>query len=93
MTELQAAFEVAVGGAEWIFPRLGQLLGRIDDFDGPLLELHRVAARRHSYADESARQIDIAVMVDADLSDDVAWVTVADQLVANLDGHSSSHVG
>ena len=81
--ELQPALEIAVGGAEGILAGLGQFFGGVDDVHGALLKLHGVAARRYGHADQPAREVDIAVMVDADLGDDVAGVAIADQPAAD----------
>ena len=93
LAELQAALEVAIGQAERTLPRLGQFLRSIHHIHGALLELDRVAAGGHGHADEPARDIDISVMVDADLGNNVHGTTGADQLIANPHGHSEISVG
>jgi len=54
----------------------GQLFGWIDDVHSPLLKLHRVAVSCNCDADQTLREVDVAVVVDADLSDDIARLPV-----------------
>ena len=72
-----------------ILARLGQFLRRVDDVDGALLELDGVAAGGYGHADQPLREVDIAVVVDADLGDDVTRVAIAHQSVADRTRRSS----
>ena len=78
-----AALQVTVGLAEWALARTGELLRGIHDVDGPLLELHRVAAGGDGDADQTLRDVDVAIMVDTDLGDDVAGLPVTDKRIAD----------
>ena len=62
----------------------GQLLSGIDHLDGPLLKLDRITPGKVCGRDEFAGDIQIAVMVDADLGHDEARLPVADQMVSNF---------
>jgi hypothetical protein len=57
----------------------------IDDVHGALLELHRAASRHNGQVDQLLRDLDIPVVVDPDLRDDVAGMSVADQGVSDSD--------
>jgi hypothetical protein len=85
--ELEAALQVAVGVAEGIGTR-GRELGRgVDDLHGALLELDGVAAGGHGDGDEALGQVDVAVVIDADLCDDIAGMARAKLLVS--DGYAA----
>jgi hypothetical protein len=81
--ELESAFQITVGRAKRALARLRQFLRGIDDLDRALLELDRVAAGRHRHADQPLREIDVAVVIDADLSDHIARLGVSDGPIAN----------
>src|SRR5262249_50772063 len=83
--ELVAAFEISVRRTEWVPARLGQFLGRIDDLDGALLELHGVAPGGNRNTDQPFGLVDVAVMVDADLRDDVTGLPLPHLPVTDLD--------
>ena len=83
--ELEAAFEIAVGRTERIFPRRRQLFRRVDNLDRALLKLDRVPARVLRGRDQLFRQLDVSIMIDPDLADEIARMTVADELQADLD--------
>src|SRR5262249_23840607 len=69
--QFQAALQIAIGRTERILARLGQLFRCVDYVDGSLLKLHGVASRRHSHADQTPAEVEIAVVVDSDLGDHV----------------------
>src|SRR5262249_17415582 len=83
--ELEGALEVAVGLAERALPRLGELLRGVDHVHRALLELDRVAICRRRDVDQLLRKPEVAIVVDADLGDDVTRLSVADGTLA--DGH------
>src|SRR5205085_8005651 len=74
-----------IGRAERIFPRRRQLFGRVDNLDRALLKLDRVPARVLRGCDQLFRQLDVSIMIDPDLADEIARMTVADELEADLD--------
>src|SRR5688572_29806251 len=94
-SELQAAFEVAVGGAEEAFAWPCQFFGGVDNIDGTLLKFHGVATGEHRRGNQFFREPDVAVVVDPDLGDDRAWVTGADRTAGNYYGfyHCSGFEG
>ena len=79
-------------GPKGVLARLGKLFRGVYDIDRPLLEFDRVATCRYGDADQTACDIQIAVMVDTDLGNDITRVAIADQFVADLNGRYS-HVG
>lgn len=89
--ELETPLEVAVGRTEDVLSRLGELLGRVDDLDGTLLELDRGATGGHGRIDELLRVLHRAVVVDADLGGDVAGVPVTDGNSSDADDLTTAH--
>ena len=85
VVELEPALQVAVGRAERALSGLGQLLGRVDDVDRALLELDRIAPGGDGDADQPLGQVDVAVVVDADLGDHVARLSISDGPIADGD--------
>ncbi len=80
--------------AEGVRARRGELLLGVDDLDGALLELDRVAAGGDSHGDEALGEIDVAVVVDADFRDDIAGLAGAKLLASYFYGaHSYSIEG
>src|ERR1019366_6653566 len=69
--EFEAAFQIAIGRSKGAFPRLRQFLRRVDDIDGTLLKLYRIAIGAQGHIDKSLREIDISIVVDSDFSDHV----------------------
>lgn len=67
LPELQPALQITVGFAERRRSRALQFFRRIDHIDGALLELDPVAARGLGLADHFQRQVNVAIVVDADL--------------------------
>jgi hypothetical protein len=49
------------------------------------LELHSIASSGYCHADQPFGEIDVAVVVDANLCNDKTWLIVTDQSVAYLD--------
>jgi hypothetical protein len=49
-----------------------------------LLELHGVASSVSSSIDEAASNVHVAVVVYADLANDIDWVTVTDPTVSDI---------
>lgn len=89
--ELETPLEVAVGRTEDVLSRLGELLGRVDDLDGTLLELDRGATGGLGRVDELLRVLHRPVVVDADLGGDVAGVPVADGDSSDADDLTAAH--
>ena len=54
-----------------------------------LLELDRIGPGVDGYIDQLQSQIQEAVMVDANLGDDIGWLTIANQPVANFNHRHS----
>jgi DNA-binding PucR family transcriptional regulator len=62
---------------------LGQFFEGAHRFDGALLKLYGIASRGHGNADQTFGEVDVAVVVDANLRTNKAWLIVADQSVVN----------
>jgi len=80
--EFEAAFEIAICGAEGGGAGGGELGLRVDDIDGTLLELDGIAAGGYGDTDETAGDIEIAIVVNAYLGEDQAGKVIAHQLAA-----------
>src|SRR5258706_3091952 len=83
--ELEAALQVAIGRAERIFAGLRQFLGGVNDIDRPLVEFDRAATSAHRDVDQLFGKIDVAIMVNADFSDDIARLCHSDCLRTQSD--------
>src|SRR6266567_4959460 len=86
LLKLQPIFQLTIGGSEWVFARLRQLLSTIDNIHSALLKLDRIAASSYGDADQSFSQIDITVVVDADFGNDEARLVFTNQLAADRNG-------
>src|SRR5271157_2634176 len=77
--EFEPALEVPVSRAEGILTRLGQLLGGVYHVDRAFLELHGIAPGSVGHLDQHLGQLYVAVVVDADLRDDIAGVPISNE--------------
>src|SRR5207245_3333747 len=89
IAELQAVFERPVRGPEGTFARSRELFLRVDHFDGPLLEFHRVRSAVLRRIDQTLGELEVAVVVDPDLGDHEAGLTFSHQTVT--DSNRSPH--
>jgi uncharacterized protein len=87
LSELEASLEIAVLLPEGRLSRLLQLLWRVDDFDCALLEFDRLATGKRCDIDEPLGDLGVAVVVDADLGEDVTGMSVADGAIPEYNFH------
>ena len=64
------------------------LLKRDTNLRCPLLEFDRIATCVRSDVDELLRYFDVAIVIDANLSDDIDRLTLANRFILDLDGRS-----
>ena len=85
--ELQKLAVLAVGGAEAVLVvvRLVVRGARVEAAVVALLQLHRVRAGQLGLAEQLARLVEAALVVVADLRDDVALRVIADLVRADLE--------